>query len=303
MGKPKKYVFTEDMATITSGLGDDVENACRAMVTSALRWLDENPDANPKFVVHKTTGMLAFVNDDAVKLVERMLNAVGLPSCKVRKAFDEDDKLYDTVLKSAFAHYTLATTDGWEKYAAMMRELMIARKEPGSDGALEVYVPHDEQPETGVTLYCQEIEPPPIEEPPPKPKKPVVEQKTQRQLKRTLSKDEWLEAGEAMASAQRRISELDAVLDEHKQRHKSEVKTQEGILESNSNLIRTKYELQEVECLAIYDYENEEYILKRTDDGEIVEQRRITVSELSELPLGNMETTPTNNEDEENDDE
>jgi len=145
-------------------------------------------------------------------------------------------------------------------------------------------------------------------------KKPVIKKKFPRSLRRDLTDAELVAAAEKMAAAQRAIEEANSELDDFKQRHKVDVKTHEGVLEKNGNLIRTRYVHEQIKCEATLDYEAETYTVTRLDTGGIVEERAMTKTELSELALddgGNAERKDDegdfdddeDNENEENDDE
>lgn len=52
-----------------SGLGGRYEKECRNMLIAGLRWLDENPNANPVFKGHQNIyGVINEENEDAEKL-------------------------------------------------------------------------------------------------------------------------------------------------------------------------------------------------------------------------------------------
>lgn len=115
--------------------------------------------------------------------------------------------------------------------------------------------------------------------------KPVVKTTEKRQLKCMLTDAELLEAGGTLAQAQQRIVELEAELQAFKDDNKGKVALAEAEMTRNSNLVRQKYAWRDVPCEVVKDYNYETVTIKRKDTGEIVDNRRMTDAELSELPL------------------
>jgi hypothetical protein len=70
-----KYQYTKEMGEI-SGFGGDYEVDCRNMVIAGLEWLDEHPNADPKFHGFKGIyGVIEEDNQDAKDLSDVVINA------------------------------------------------------------------------------------------------------------------------------------------------------------------------------------------------------------------------------------
>jgi hypothetical protein len=71
--RQSKYVFTSDMGEI-SGFGGGYEQTCRNMLAAGLEWLDEHPDADPKFQGMKGVfGVIFDDNEDAKALSDAVV--------------------------------------------------------------------------------------------------------------------------------------------------------------------------------------------------------------------------------------
>jgi len=68
----QKYIFTPEMAEI-SGMGGPYEECCRSMLKAGLEWLDEHPDADPKYTGYK--GIYGIIDEDNLD-AENMSRAV-----------------------------------------------------------------------------------------------------------------------------------------------------------------------------------------------------------------------------------
>jgi len=103
------YQYTEDMGEI-SGFGGGYEQACRDMVLAGLKWLEENPDADPKFQGYKNVfGLILDDNDDAKALTKVMLAA-----CK--------EGATGAMHHASVSHVMFISKNGWEEYCKKMRE-------------------------------------------------------------------------------------------------------------------------------------------------------------------------------------
>lgn len=72
-----EYEFTDEMGEI-SGFGGRYEDTCRVMVVAGLKWLDENPEADPKFTAYKNIyGVISEDNKDVKTLTKVMVEASG----------------------------------------------------------------------------------------------------------------------------------------------------------------------------------------------------------------------------------
>lgn len=115
--------------------------------------------------------------------------------------------------------------------------------------------------------------------------KPTVRKKEKRYLKCQLTQDEIMAAGQKMADAQQRLTELDAELENFKTQHKAKTATAEGEVAVNASLVRQKYEMRNIVCETVRIYETERVEITREDTGEMIEDRFMNAEELSQLPL------------------
>ena len=103
-----EYEYTEDMDEI-SGFGGAYEAACRQMVLAGVKWLKEHPEASPQFHGWKgVAGVIAEDNDDANSLSKAIVEVV--PDCS------------GAMYGSAVSHALYIHANGWDKYAALMRD-------------------------------------------------------------------------------------------------------------------------------------------------------------------------------------
>lgn len=106
-----------------------------------------------------------------------------------------------------------------------------------------------------------------------------VSKKITRKCPVDLTRDELLEAGEDLASAQSHLdathAELKAVKSEYKGRL-DEIASRIGRLTSK---IGSKSEVRDVACVHTSDFTNGRIIITRTDTGKILEDRPMTESE------------------------
>lgn len=106
-----KYEFTDDMSEI-SGFGGSYEAECRAMVVRGLEWLDEHPDADPKFHGYKDLyGMIAEDNDDA-----RGLSAAVAP-----KGSDVTGAMH----QASIEHILWIRKNTWHRYLEVKKQQFV----------------------------------------------------------------------------------------------------------------------------------------------------------------------------------
>ncbi len=103
-----KYKFTSEMGEI-SGFGGSYEKGCRVMLDVGLRWLDDNPNAQPKF--HGFKGVYGMIDED-----------------------NEDAKTFSKIVSksvqgcSGAMHHAVISrclwikSNGWDKYVEKMSE-------------------------------------------------------------------------------------------------------------------------------------------------------------------------------------
>lgn len=105
--------FDSEMGEL-SGFGGGYEEMCRLMALTGMWWLDEHPDADPKFHGYKNiTGIILEDNDDAKALSEAILAA-----CR-----DCSGAMHQAAVSHALAYKRL----GWDGYRA---EMLKREEEP-----------------------------------------------------------------------------------------------------------------------------------------------------------------------------
>lgn len=68
----------DEMKAEMSGFGGGYEKTCRSMLKAGLKWLEENPGADPKFQGYENIyGVITESNDDAKKLSKAVLDGSG----------------------------------------------------------------------------------------------------------------------------------------------------------------------------------------------------------------------------------
>lgn len=101
--------WTDDMGEI-SGFGGGYENVCRAMVLAGIQWIDEHPDADPKF--HGYNGIYGIItedNDDAKALTAAVVAAAN---------GDCTGAMHQASVGHVMAYKRL----GWDEYSKQLRE-------------------------------------------------------------------------------------------------------------------------------------------------------------------------------------
>lgn len=115
-----KRTYTNEMRQI-SGFGGGYEIACREMVLAGLRWLDEHPDADPKFHGYKGIyGIINEDNDDAKALSDAVTFAC--------------DGCSGAMHQAACTHVMWIKAHGWDKYVEMMSKHEAAGEQAEEDG-------------------------------------------------------------------------------------------------------------------------------------------------------------------------
>jgi hypothetical protein len=108
--------WTDDMGEI-SGFGGDYEACCRAMVLAGIKWVDENPSADPHYKGFKNVyGLVMEDNDDAKALTKAIIDAA---------AGEATGAMHQASVGHVLAYKRL----GWDEYSKQLRE-----REPGEDG-------------------------------------------------------------------------------------------------------------------------------------------------------------------------
>lgn len=105
------YEFTEKMGEI-SGMGGGYEQTCRDMLKAGLEWLDNNPNADPKFHVYENIyGIINEDNEDAEKL---------------SKAVMENKDCTGAMHQAVITAILWIKKNGWDAYAGIMLKKEMA---------------------------------------------------------------------------------------------------------------------------------------------------------------------------------
>jgi hypothetical protein len=123
-------------------------------------------------------------------------------------------------------------------------------------------------------------------------KKPVIVVKTVPQTLKVMLTDSELQAiGHQMADARNKQIGWENDLKTITQQYKSKIQEQSAVVDTKSMLLIAKYDYREVACTEKYNYTTERVVIIRNDTGETVEDRKMTRSELEQLPMNLDETT------------
>jgi len=101
-----KYTWKPGMGEI-SGFGGSYEEACRAMVRAGLLWLDNHPEANPKFKASPNIyGIILEDNEDAEALSKAICSAT--------------DDATGAMVQATVGICLWVRKNGWERYVEEM---------------------------------------------------------------------------------------------------------------------------------------------------------------------------------------
>lgn len=120
----------------------------------------------------------------------------------------------------------------------------------------------------------------------------IVKQIEERLLPVPLTDEELLKFSALLADAHQAIVELEAQLKSFKEENGSKKAFQEAAVSRLSNLIRQKYEHRQVPCTIVKNWDSQTLMVRRNDDGRVVEERKMTSSELQELPMDTTGKAP-----------
>lgn len=108
-----KFQWNEAMREI-SGFGGSYEQACRAMISAGMEYLDARSDADPKFSEYSNiVGIINADNDEAKALEKHMVEACG------------DESPTGAMVHYSVNHVLKARELGWEAYVRMMVEMRM----------------------------------------------------------------------------------------------------------------------------------------------------------------------------------
>lgn len=155
---------------------------------------------------------------------------------------------------------------------------------PASDNPVTVAEPMDDQAKAE-SEAIDPGEPPAAEE---QESSSRVDRRFTKWLKVALTDEERLDAANRLAERMEDLKRKDAELDSIKNQFKGEMSRIEADITSAQNLVRDKYEFRDVPVEEVRDYASEFVTITRLDTFEIVEERRMSGSEL-QRPLPGME--------------
>jgi multidrug efflux pump subunit AcrA (membrane-fusion protein) len=120
-------------------------------------------------------------------------------------------------------------------------------------------------------------------------KEPIIAKSTEtKHLKVTLTRDELLEAGQKLADAQARKTQLENDLASYKDQIKSQITSADADASRYGAMVREKYEFRPVVCDVVKNYTDERITITRRDTLEPIDHRRMTDSELATLPFSDQ---------------
>lgn len=115
--------------------------------------------------------------------------------------------------------------------------------------------------------------------------KPTLRSTKDRALKCELTLDQIREYGELLAANQQRVTELENEKADWVKAWKRRYTSVQCEADGNGAVIRQKYEVRDIPCETVMDYQAQTVHVVRLDTNETVEDRRMTNDELSNLPL------------------
>ncbi len=113
----------------------------------------------------------------------------------------------------------------------------------------------------------------------------IVKQVETRLLPVVLTDEELLKFSAKLADCHATIVNLENELTSFKEENKAKMAVEEASVSRFSNLIRQRYEHREVPCTVVKNWDTQILTVKRNDTGAMVDERKMTSSELSELPM------------------
>ena len=112
-------------------------------------------------------------------------------------------------------------------------------------------------------------------------KNDMIEEKNLTKLLRVnFTAKEKLDIGDQMANAIRNIKQAEDDLASVSSQYKSEIKKYNAELTGLAEKLNSGWEMRNVTCLLIQDFNLKSYVIKRLDTTEIVEERALSADEL-----------------------
>ena len=114
----------------------------------------------------------------------------------------------------------------------------------------------------------------------------TVFRKVERMIDCELTQEEMLAAGKELADAQAELAEVEAELSDIKKDFKERISSIKQRAKEFGAKVRNGTESRLLQCEERLDYPSETYVLVRLDTGDWVEERKMSATELSDLPMG-----------------
>lgn len=112
-------------------------------------------------------------------------------------------------------------------------------------------------------------------------------------LRCELTKEELDELAGRLAEEQLELQELEEQKKAVTKDFAGRIEAVQARIRSGSNTFRQRWEMREVECVEVKDYDRGTCYSKRLDTGEVIKQRKLTSAELErELPIQVPENEP-----------
>lgn len=123
---------------------------------------------------------------------------------------------------------------------------------------------------------------------------PRIKEKEFRDVLRCeLTKEELDELAGRLAEEQLELQELEEQKKAVTKDFAGKIEAVQARIRSGSNTFRQRWEMREVECVEVKDYDRGECFSKRLDTGEVIKRRKLTSAELErELPISIPENDP-----------
>lgn len=116
---------------------------------------------------------------------------------------------------------------------------------------------------------------------------PRIKEKEFRDVLRCeLTKEELDELAGRLAEEQLELQELEEQKKAVTKDFAGKIEAVQARISSGSNTFRQRWEMREVECVEVKDFERGECFSRRLDTGEVIKRRKLTSAELDrELPI------------------
>ncbi len=121
----------------------------------------------------------------------------------------------------------------------------------------------------------------------------VKEKEFRDVLRCELTKEELDDLAGSLAEQQLELQELEEQKKAVTKDFAGKIEAVQARIRSGSNTFRQRWEMREVECVEVKNFESGELYSKRLDTGEVIKRRKLTSAELDrELPISIPENDP-----------